>query len=81
MWINQLNSQNTGQWIALGGATFLLLFLLRFAANYQSVMTSGAYRRIKDLEQTVERLDKELWAERQRCDDLARRLANIERQM
>jgi len=74
-----MDSQTTAQWIALGGATLLLVFLLRFAAAYQGVMTAGRDKRIKDLEVTVERLDKELWAERQRCDDLARRLGHIER--
>lgn len=74
-----MDSQTAAQWIALGGASLLLIFLLRFGANYQNVMTRGTWERIKSLEATVERLDKELWAERQRCDELARRLARIEK--
>jgi predicted oxidoreductase len=75
-----MESQAAAQWVALGGATLLLIWLLRFAAKYQSIMTSGAYRRITALEQTVERLDQELWAERKRCDDLMFRVAVLQRQ-
>lgn len=70
--------QTVGQWIAVGGVTVLLVWLLRFAATYQSVMTKGAYERIRDLEATVDRLDDDLLAERKRCDELAARVWQLE---
>lgn len=71
-------TSNITQWVALGGATALLVWLLKFAAAYQQTMTSGAFARIEQLELSIVRLDAALTAERARCDGLAARLHALE---
>jgi len=71
-------TSNITQWVALGGATALLIWLLKFAADYQSTMTKGAFDRIEQLEKAIDRLDLALAAERARCDALADRLHRLE---
>jgi hypothetical protein len=78
-------TSNITQWIGLGGATALLIWLLKFASDYQSTMTKGAFDRIESLEKSIERLDLAvengriaLENERKRCDELASRLHQLE---
>lgn len=75
-----MDPSSAAQWVAVGGATVLLVWLLRFAATYQSVMTRGAYARIQDLEATVARIDADLVRERARCDGLADQVAELVRE-
>ena len=71
-------TSNITQWVGLTGATALLVWLLKFARDYQTTMTQGAFARIESLEASIDRLDKALENERKRCDDLAVRLHKLE---
>lgn len=70
---------NVTQWVGLTGATALLVWLLKFARDYQATMTNGAFARIETLEKSIDRLDTALEKERARCDALAARLRKLER--
>lgn len=71
-------TSNVTQWVGLTGATALLIWLLKFARDYQTTMTAGAFARIETLEKSIDRLDAALEKERERCDGLAARLHKLE---
>jgi hypothetical protein len=78
LFADESTTSNVTQWVGLTGATALLIWLLKFARDYQLTMTEGAFARIEKLEQSIERLDLALDKERERCDELAERLHKLE---